>query len=596
MTCRGNDVKPRMEYPRPDFERESYLNLNGEWQFMYDDEDIGLKEQWYSNKNFDRTIIVPYTYLCELSGVHEAEFHDVVWYQKEFSFDGFSLKDKILLHFGAVDYEADVWVNEKHLIHHVGGSVPFQIDISDVVVREGSNTITVRARDYSFDLGLPRGKQYWKPESEGIFYTRTVGIWQTVWIEAVSCNYIESARIHSDLDGKFAEMDFQLCGRDEKYLEVEISLDGHTLILDRIKDMNGRVKRKFFLDEAVTLDWNIQESWVWSPEKPILFDVKLAVFKEGKEEPEDSVRTYFAFRKISVENGKIMLNNQPYYMKMVLDQGYWPQSLLTAPTDEHFVKDIINSKQMGFNGARKHQKVEDPRYLYWADKLGFLVWGESGSAYVYSQSYVERMTAEWLQILRRDYNHPSIIAWVPLNESWGVLEIMSQPQQQAHSLSLYYMIKSLDQTRLVISNDGWHHTKSDIVTIHDYESSHDVLEERYASLNRIIDSTPGERTIFANGFQYQGEPIIVSEFGGISFNKGKDNGWGYSRSTDENDFVTKYQAVVSAIMESPFVQGFVYTQLSDVENETNGLLTYDREFKVNPEIICQVNENKRIEK
>ncbi len=596
MTCRQNEVKPRMEYPRPEFERDSYLNLNGEWQFQYDDEDIGLKEQWFENKHFNRTIIVPYTYLCELSGIHESEFHDVVWYQKEFSFDDFSLKDRIILHFGAVDYEADVWVNGRHMIHHVGGSVPFQTDISDVITKEGSNTITVRARDYSFDLELPRGKQYWKPQSESIFYTRTVGIWQTVWIESVSRNYIESARIHSDLDGKLAEMDFQLCGRDDKYLEVEISLDGRTLISDRIKVLNDSVKRKFCLNEEITLDWNIQESWTWSPENPVLFDVKLTVFKEGKEEPEDFVRTYFAFRKISIENGKLMLNNRPYYMKMVLDQGYWPQSLLTAPTDDYFVKDILSCKRMGFNGARKHQKVEDPRYLYWADKLGFLVWGESASAYVYSQRYVERATSEWLQILWRDYNHPCIVAWVPLNESWGVLEIMNQAQQQAHSLSLYYMIKSLDQTRLVISNDGWQHTKSDIVTIHDYESSREVLEERYASLDKILTSTPGERTIFAQGFRYKGEPIIISEFGGIAFNKGTEKGWGYSSSTDEEDFIDRYQAVVSAVMESPCVQGFVYTQLTDIENEINGLLTYDRVFKVDPDIICRINENKRIEK
>ncbi len=594
MTYRGNEIKPRMEYPRPEFEREAYLNLNGEWQFQYDDGDIGLKEQWYEKRKFDRTIIVPYTYLCELSGINETEFHDIVWYQKEFSFDDFMLKDRILLHFGAVDYEADVWVNGRHLVHHLGGNVPFQIDISDAANRKGSNTITVRARDDSFDLGLPRGKQYWKPESESIFYTRTVGIWQTVWIESVSRNYIEAVRIHSELDNKFAEMDFQLCGRDEKYLEVEISLNGHILISDRIKDLHGRVKRKFYLNEEITLDWNVQESWVWSPENPVLFDVKLTVFAEGKVEPEDSVQTYFAFRKISVENGKVMLNNRPYYMKMVLDQGYWPQSLLTAPTDDHFVRDILSCKEMGFNGARKHQKVEDPRYLYWADKLGFLVWGESASAYVYSQRYVERATSEWLQILRRDYNHPCIVAWVPLNESWGVLEIMGQPQQQAHSLSLYYMIKSLDQTRMVISNDGWHHTKSDIVTIHDYESSHDILEERYASIPSIIDSTPGERTIFAHGFRYQGEPIVVSEFGGIAFSMGKHTGWGYSNSSDENDFTLKYQAVVSAIMESPYVQGFVYTQLTDVENEINGLLTYDRKYKVNPDIIRQINEKKWI--
>jgi len=274
---------------------------------------------------------------------------------------------------------------------------------------------------------------------------------------------------------------------------------------------------------------------------------------------------------------------------MVLDQGYWRKSLLTAPTDEALKADIEYAKLMGFNGARKHQKVEDPRYLYWADKLGFLVWGESPSSYEYSELAVQRHMKEWLEILQRDYNHPSIIVWVPLNESWGVHEIQTRKDEQAHSLALYHMIKSIDQTRLVISNDGWTHTKSDILTIHDYTGERDVLEERYSELDSIVSHFPGGRTMYAEGYEYDGEPIMVTEFGGISYSTDNAKGWGYTSADEEEEFLEKYRGVVEPLLKSKSVQGFVYTQLADVEQEINGLMTYDREFKVEPSKIKEIN-------
>lgn len=285
-----------------------------------------------------------------------------------------------------------------------------------------------------------------------------------------------------------------------------------------------------------------------------------------------------------------MLNNRPYYQKMLLDQGYWKPSLMTAPTDEDFIKDINACKAMGFNGVRKHQKAEDPRYLYHADRLGLLVWGEFAAAYVYSRKFACRMTSEWMDVIKRDYNHPCIVCWVPLNESWGVDCIMNNAEEQDFSRTMYYLTKSLDQTRCVISNDGWDHTVSDLLTIHDYEGSYSVLKERYSDIDRILQSTPGSRTLYAQGSRYQGEPIIVSEFGGIAYQKSSDEkGWGYTAAASEEDFVKRYRAVVSALLESPHVQGFVYTQICDVEQEINGLMTYEREFKVDPEIIKRIN-------
>lgn len=583
--------QPRMEYPRPDFERASYLNLNGTWDFLFDDENVGIREEWFLKKEFTGSIVVPYTYLCELSGINNQDIHEIMWYKKKIILKDEERKERVLLHFGAIDFYSDVWINGYHMCRHEGGSTPFSIDITDAI-RGDELTIVVRAEDNTYDLELPRGKQYWKQQSESIFYTRTSGIWQTVWLETLSDSYLEKVWITPDLDEKYVEMDFSLCGTREKSVEVIISLQGRELIRDCISIQNNRTKRKFWLDDGITLSWNHQELWTWSPENPVLFDVILRVIEPDKKAVTDEVKTYFAFRKISVVNGKLMLNNSPYYLKMVLDQGYWRKSLLTAPTDEDFVKDIKACKSMGFNGARKHQKVEDPRYLYWADQLGFLVWGESDSAYVYSRRYAEKAVKIWMDIVKRDYNHPSIIAWVPLNESWGVQEIMNKREQQMHSLSLYYLIKSLDQTRLVISNDGWNHTKSDLLTIHDYESSDEVLTKRYETMERILDSTPGHRTLFAPGFEYQNQPIIISEMGGVSFSKNDSIGWGYSNAQNEEDFADRYYKVVTPMLKSSNIQGFVYTQLSDVEQEINGLLTYDRDFKVKPETIRAINEGK----
>lgn len=580
----------RNEYPRPSFERKAWVNLNGEWNFEYDDNDLGIKDRWYEDYNFSKKIIVPYVFQSELSGINDQGIHDIVWYSRAFNINESLENKKVILHFGAVDYKANVWVNEKHLITHEGGHVPFSVDIT-YVLKDKNNKIVVRAEDYTLDLEIPRGKQYWKEKSEGIFYTRTTGIWQTVWLEVVDENYLKNTFITPDLDNKKVSIEYELNGfSNSTYLEVAIYLRNEEIVKDKIKIINGRGKREFWLDQNITVDWNHQEAWAWTPENPVLFNVIFKVI-DG-DTCVDEVKSYFGLRKVSIISGKFMLNNRPYFQKLLLDQGYWEKSLLTAPTDEDFVKDIKLSKAMGFNGVRKHQKIEDPRYLYWADRLGFIVWGEIASAYNYSRNYATRITKEWMEMIYRDYNHPCIVAWTPLNESWGVESIMNNKNEQAHSASMYWLTKSLDQTRPVISNDGWDHTESDIITIHDYEWRKEVLEERYSSLENILTSTPSSRTIIAQGWQYKGQPIIVSEMGGICYKKSKWEGWGYSVASSEKDFAKRYYDVVSPLLESPFVQGFVYTQITDVEQEINGLLTYGREPKIDVEIIKAINEGK----
>ena len=585
---------PREEYPRPDFVRNSYQCLNGEWDFAYDDQNVGLSEKWFQGKALDKKIIVPYTYLTELSGINEQDFHDVVWYQKEVKVERKISNGRVILHFGAVDYTSDVWVNGIHVLHHVGGNTPIEMDITEELDAAGTASIVVRAEDDSFDFQTARGKQYWKRKSEGIFYTRTVGIWQSVWIEEVPAVSLKYSRVTTDLDQRMVEMEFALAGGKKAELEVAISLKDTELMRSTVQIINGKAKVKYWLDNQITLDWHHQESWIWNPENPVLFDYEVRVKAEENGDVTDEIKSYFAFRKINVMNGRILLNNRPYFFKMLLDQGYWRKSLLTAPTDEDFKNDILNAKKMGFNGVRKHQKVEDPRYLYWADKLGFLVWGEGPSSYEYSESAVEYHTKEWLEVLRRDYNHPCIMAWVPLNESWGVQEIQDRQDEQAHSLGLYYLIKSIDQTRLVISNDGWTHTKSDIISIHDYEPKEEILEKRYGTLESILDTFPGGRPLFAKGYHYHGEPIMVTEFGGISYCKDGTEGWGYSAAENDEDYVERFRAVVEPLITSDYIQGYVYTQLTDVEQEINGLMTYDREFKVDPEKIKAINDKAKV--
>ncbi|RNA67653.1 glycoside hydrolase family 2 protein [Alteribacter keqinensis] len=577
---------PRSEYPRPQFVREDWKSLNGQWQFDFDDENKGLSEKWFTHDHlYSKEITVPFSYTSELSGIHDTDFHDIVWYSRTFDVPDKWAGKGIILHFGAVDYQASVWVNGQLVASHEGGHVPFKADITDVI--QERNQLTVRVEDATKDLDQPRGKQYWKEKSEGIFYTRTTGIWQTVWMEAVAPTYLERVKMTPDIDKDEITLEYALNDAAPGYqLEVEIAFDGEAVALDTVNLLHKKGSRSVYLNDFHVHD----EGRLWSPEHPNLYDITFRVKKDGA--IFDEVKSYFGMRKVSIDNGTVMLNNRPYYMKLVLDQGYFEDGLLTPPSDEAIKKDVELTKEMGFNGARKHQKIEDPRYYYWADQLGILVWGEMANSYTYTDDAVRRLTAEWQKAVERDYNHPSIVAWVPINESWGVPKLLGDKKQQEHTLAMYYLTKSLDSTRLVMSNDGWEHTKSDLCTIHDYESDKGVLKERYREVDNILNSQPGHRFIYVPGYEYKGEPFQVTEFGGIAYKKSDWEGWGYSGATDDNDFEQRYYDVVSAMLESPLVQGFCYTQLTDVEQEINGLLTYDRKPKIDLNIIRAINEGK----
>jgi beta-galactosidase/beta-glucuronidase len=578
----------RTDYPRPQFERSEWLNLNGEWEFEYDDKQVGDQEKWFLEHDFSRRIQVPFCFQSSLSGIGETGFHDVVWYRKKVALPIEYTDKRIVLHFGAVDYMSWVWVNGQLVKYHEGGHTPFSIDITEQL-DEGTNVIVVKAQDFSKDQTLPKGKQYWLEESDGIWYTRTTGIWQTVWLEPLSATYLEKVKLTPYLDTNEIKLRTFVKG----------SLNGGSLCLkiivsfqdEIVSEETVRVNETEIIRRIGLHDFNDhgRGRW-WTPENPNLYEVEFTLL-DG-DQTVDQVKSYFGMRKISIEDGKICLNNRPYYMKLVLDQGYFPEGIMTPPSDEAIKQDVELTKAMGFNGARKHQKIEDPRYLYWCDRLGLLVWGEMANAAAFSEEYVRRITLEWQEAIERDYNHPCIVAWVPLNESWGVPNILVDSFQQQHALGMYHLTKSLDDTRLVISNDGWEHVKSDICTIHDYESRKEVLESRYSSVENAVGAKPANRWIHVPSFPYEGAPILVSEYGGISFRKSEWEGWGYSAANNEEDFIECYTAVTLPLLQSPIVQGFCYTQLTDVEQEINGLLTYDRKPKVPLEVIKQINEGK----
>lgn len=574
---------PRPEYPRPDFERAEWLNLNGEWEFEFDDMNIGENECWFRNKEFSRKIVVPFCYQCESSGIKDKGMHEILWYKRSFDLPaGFNGK-RILLNFGAVDYAAKVWVNGEYAGGHKGGYTPFKIDITRFV-KESDNVIVLKAED-RYDCTQPRGKQYWKEKPDRCWYTATSGIWQTVWLETVGQLCIDKIRLSPDIDNRNVLAEIFLEKQPEQTeIQIEVNFKGklirilNTGLNDRITRLTIDVQEEDYIDEI----------HYWTPEKPNLYDIKLTLLKEGRQV--DSISSYFGMRKISVRGDNIVLNNKSYYQKLILDQGYWPESLLTPPSDEAIVFDIEMTKKFGFNGARKHQKIEDPRYYYWADRLGLIVWGEMPSGYWFNAEEIENVTKEWIEFINRDYNHPCIVTWVPLNESWGVRNIYTDVEQQNFARSLYFITKAMDGTRLVSTNDGWEQVKSDICAIHDYIAWGEDFVRKYQDKERILGLGAVSRMLYAQDTKYDGQPILVTEYGGIAFESDIKENWGYNGAVkDEESFLKRYSGITGAIRSTSYICGYCYTQLTDVMQEINGLMTADRKAKVDVDAVRNIN-------
>ncbi|MEZ0324297.1 MAG: glycoside hydrolase family 2 protein [Fimbriimonas sp.] len=585
---------PRPEYPRPQFVRQDWQNLNGPWEFAFDGGDVGLGDGWYDGRNLPREIIVPFPYQAEASGINEREIHEVVWYARTVEYRAEWKGMDLLLHFGAVDYASTVWVNGKLVGGNRGGHVPFSFDIGPYV-HEGDNRIVVRVEDRQ-DLTQPRGKQAWNGMPHGIDYFCTTGIWQTVWLEAVPQCRIESLRITPDLEDELFRVRVYLHAPASNWtIELDL-MDGDEVVSHVRKDTSNA---------AAQVKLRAENPKLWSSETPHLYDIVVRLKQNG--EIVDEVRSYAGMRSVELRNGEFLLNGEPVYMKMVLDQGYWPEGFMTAPTDDALRADVEITKAMGFNGSRKHQKVEDPRWLYWCDKLGLLVWGEMANARAWSPEAEETFLAEWRRVVQRDYNHPCLVTWVPLNESWGVPEIAKgHAAQYAFVERAVSLTRFLDPYRPVIDNDGWEHTDvTDICTIHDYTATGAEMIEKYreTALGGPLPELSwwDGKVTFADGAVYRGQPVMLTEVGGFLIKPywlPKDQ-WDvlyntYGSVEDPAELLAKYEELMAGIASLHFVSGFCYTQLTDVEQEANGLLTYDRKPKLPIEEIRRINDSLRL--
>jgi beta-galactosidase/beta-glucuronidase len=533
-----------MDYPRPNFRRSRWVSLDGEWDFGAGDP-----------QHFDRTIVVPFCPQSSSSGIADPSAGDVVWYRRRFDAPE---AERLLLHFGAVDYRATVWVNGEEVARHEGGHTPFSADISRVAGRRG-NVVVVRAEDPLADKTIPRGKQHWTTTPEGIFYTATIGIWQTVWLEPLPARSIDGLRLTPDLGSGT--------------IDVQVDADG---VVEVLATFAGRQVGRRTGSGRIALD----AIHAWSPEAPHLYDLQVTLRHNGDEV--DRVESYFGLRKVETREGRFWLNGAPYVQRLVLDQGYFPGGLMTAPSSADLRRDIELAKAMGFNGARKHQKLEDPRWHYWADRLGFLAWGEMPSFRQHSAAAESRFLAEWRDAVRRDRDHPCIVVWSPINESDGL-----SPDPSAFLDEVYRMTHELDATRPVVTNDGWEHTTTDLCTLHDYATA-DVLRSRYRSVEAALDPAFRARPPYLPGYAYRGEPIILSEFGGVAL--AGAGGTFYSEAEGSAGLLEVYQEMVEALMDSGPIQGFCYTQLTDVEQERNGLLTSERKPKINPALLRPITQ------
>ena len=575
-------------YPRPQLQRDDWLSLNGTWRFAFDDDARyrrpGDVDGW------PLSIEVPFPPESTASGVGERGFHAACWYQREVSLA--RGEDRVLLHFGAVDYRAQVWVNDVLVATHEGGHTPFCADITFALRAEGTQTITVMAHDDPHELTKPRGKQDWQLEPHGIWYPRTTGIWQTVWIERVSATHLRKVRWTPHVYGYALEFEARIEGElgDDLVLDVCLLHGQRVLVRDSYQVIGGEVDRRLILSDPGIDD--SRNELLWSPERPTLLDAELTL-RRG-DVVLDKARSYTALRSVSVERDRFVLNGRPYQLRMVLDQGYWPETLLAAPSDEALRRDVELAKEMGFNGVRKHQKIEDPRYLYWADRLGLVVWEEMPSTYRFTRTAIQRMVAEWTEAIDRDFSHPCVVVWVPFNESWGVPEL---PNNRAHRHAveaLYHLTKTLDPTRPVLANDGWESATTDIIGVHDYDTDCERLKERYgkeATPQLLFDRRrPGGRVLTLEGYPHRGQPIMVTEFGGIALTPGAaadPAAWGYALAPSEKSFLQQYRALVKAVADAPLLCGFCYTQFADTFQEANGLLRADRTPKVALEQICK---------
>ncbi len=569
-------------HPRPQLLRSRWVDLSGPWRFVFDDEDRGQRERWWHSwPEADREILVPYPPESIASGVGDTTFHRVSWYRRSLSIadvaaTGHGAGERLMLRFGAVDFRCAIWVDGQLVGTHEGGHTPFSCDITDALHCD-EHAVVVRVEDDPHDVSQPRGKQDWRERPHDVWYHRTSGIWQQVWLESVPAVAVDTLHWTADPHAATVTAVLRLTSAPTEPIPLRVRLTYDGAPLGEASTVTTERETTLVVTVPALTNGQAYEELLWSPEHPRLVDATLDV-------GDDRVSSYLGIRTTEAARRRFLLNGRPYYVRSVLSQGYWPQSHLAAPSADALRAEAQLIKDLGFNATRVHQKFEDPRFLHWADRLGLLVWGEAPASFSYSPLSVERTVREWLEIVRRDYSHPSIVTWVPLNESWGVPHIASDSRMQHFARALVGLTKALDSTRPVVSNDGWEQIDTDIVAIHDYEADPTVVGQRYrdrASIDALIDGVgPAGRRLVLSG-AVDDAPVMLTEFGGISFDvDAVDDAWGYSAASSAEDFAARLTALFDAVRSSQVLAGFCYTQLADTEQETNGLVRADRTPKL----------------
>ena len=565
-------------YPRPQLRREEWYSLNGSWEFALDPEGV-----WSSPADVEWAghILVPFAPEAPLSGVGHTGFFRACWYRKRCELPPRDPRERWSLIFGAVDWHATVWINGICVGEHTGGYTPFSFDITHLVSGSACE-IVVRAEDDPLDLTKPRGKQDWQLEPHSIWYPRTSGIWQTVWMEKVPATRIARVCLIPSLARWEIGVEVWLEGERRNDLRLGVTLRNRNSVLaaDSYLIVNDEVHRGIALSDPGIDD--SRNELLWSPQAPNLIDIEFQVWG-ARGELIDSMHSYTALRTATVQGDRFLLNGRPYLLRMVLDQGYWPDGGLTSPNDAALRRDVELTREMGFNGVRKHQKIEDPRYLYWADTIGLAVWEEMPSAYRFTRLSVDRLSREWTAVIQRDYSHPCIVAWVPINESWGVPNLPDNPRERHYVQALYHLTKTLDATRPVIGNDGWESVATDIISIHDYDDQPARMAARYHAEDvrpRLFKrERPGGRLLILDGHSPAEQPLMLTEFGGIAL-RATAGTWGYSTCRTPEELARAYTELLEVIRSLALLAGFCYTQFADTYQEANGLLYADRTPKI----------------
>ncbi len=557
--------------------RPGWTSLDGAWEFALDRD---ARCAHPGEVTWEHSIEVPFSPETPRSGIGETGYFQACWYRRTLAVPALEPGERLLLHFGAVDHAASIWIDGAQVATHEGGYTPFTVDLTRSLRGQDSLELVVRAADDPHDLCKPRGKQDWLREPHSIWYPRTSGIWQTVWLERVPAVSIGGLRWSSNLTRWEIDVSVQIHGAFRPGLRLRLRLQvGEQLLADDLCQLtHPELYRRIALSDPGIDD--ARNSLLWSPETPTLIDARVEL-QDADGTVLDAVDSYTAIRTISVERDQIVLNGRPIKLRMVLDQGYWPDTGMTAPDDAALRRDVELARAMGFNGVRKHQKIEDPRYLYWADRLGLLVWAEMPSAYRFTRPAIQRLVSEWMAVLERDVSHPCIVAWVPFNESWGVPNLPDNQAERHYVQALYHLTRTLDPTRPVIGNDGWESVTTDIIGIHDYQIDPSLLDARYQEPEiraGLHAQRYGGRSLLVQ--EHKGDqPVVLSEFGGVALSSDART-WGYVRSESARQLEGLLGRLFAAVRQQELFAGYCYTQFADTYQEANGLLYADRTPKI----------------